>query len=97
MREVKRKYKKLVLVCTNERTDGRECCAHKGSPELYEKLKTTIKATGLAVRVSRTGCLGNCETGVTVVLMPDDLWLGDVREEDIPEIVRVATHRSAHA
>jgi len=51
MRPAKLKYKKLVLVCTNERTTGKECCAHKLSFELYQKLKLAIRDADPEVRV----------------------------------------------
>ncbi len=82
-------HEKLVLVCVNERTDGRECCRQKGSAELYEKLKTAVKAVYSNVRVSRTYCLDNCQSGITVALMPQNIYLGEVTEADIPEIIRL--------
>ncbi len=82
-------FRKLILVCTNERENGEACCAARGSVELHAKIKAAVKAADPSVRVSRAGCLGNCATGITVVIMPDDVWLGDVQETDIPEIVRM--------
>lgn len=84
-------FKKLVLVCTNERTDGRECCMAKGSVELHQKIKEAMRVADPFIRVSKSGCLDNCATGPSVVIMPDNIWLGGVTEEDIPEIVRMAT------
>lgn len=89
MQQVERKFRKLVLVCTNERTDGRECCMHKGSVELHKKIKEAIRAADPWVRVTKTGCMDHCSTGPTVVIMPDNIWLGQVTEEDIPEIVKL--------
>lgn len=80
-------FRKLVAVCTNLRENGEECCAAKGSVELHAKIKAAIKASCPDVRVSKSGCLGNCKTGISVVIMPDDIWLGRVTEADIPEIV----------
>lgn len=80
-------YRKLVLVCLNEREQGAGCCRTKGSETIYQKLKQQIREQDHTVRVSRTGCLGNCLSGVSVVIMPDNIWLGDVQERDIPEIV----------
>ena len=82
-------FRKLILVCTNERENGEACCAARGSVELHAKIKAAVKAANPSVRVSQAGCLGNCATGITVVIMPDDVWLGDVQETDIPEIVRM--------
>jgi len=87
MRLADNQYKKLVLVCVNEREDGSNCCGQKGSLELYHKLKTAVKAAALPVRVSRAQCLGNCESGITVALMPENIYFGEVTEVDIPEII----------
>lgn len=91
MRDIGKKYRKTVFVCTNLREDGRECCALKGSVELHKKLKETMKRADLTVRVAKSGCLDRCSEGATVAIMPDDLWLGGVTEADIPEIVKRAT------
>ena len=90
MQPLPKKYRKLVLVCTNVRDDGRECCGMKGSAELHKKLKEAMKAADLTIRVSKSGCLDRCSEGCTVAIMPDDIWLGGVVEADIPEIVRLA-------
>ena len=55
--------------------------------EFYATLKARIKETYTDVRVSKTGCLGACSTGTMVVIMPDNIWLGEVGLEDIPEIL----------
>ncbi len=88
MRLAAKQHRKLVLVCVNRRDDGRACCAQKDSEELYEKLKSAVKSVYPDVRVSRTYCLGNCETGATVAIMPDNIYLGEVTVEDIDAIVK---------
>lgn len=90
MRPADKPFRKLVLVCTNDRQDGRECCAQKGSVELHQKLKLAMAAVDHSVRVSKSGCLDNCSTGITVVIMPDNIWLARVQEQDIPQIVELA-------
>ena len=89
MKEIGKKYRKLVLVCTNQREEGKECCAMKGSVELHKKLKEAMKAADLTVRVSKSGCLDRCSDGVTVTIQPDDIWLGGVTEADIPKILEM--------
>lgn len=91
MRMADIQFKKLVLVCTNEKPDGRNCCAQKMSLELYHKLKLAIAAADPHIRVSKTGCLGNCESGATIAIMPDNVYLGEVKESDIEEIVQRVT------
>ncbi|MEK7545988.1 MAG: (2Fe-2S) ferredoxin domain-containing protein [Patescibacteria group bacterium] len=90
MRDIGKKYRKVVLVCTNVKENGKECCGMKGAAELHFKLKEAMKAADLTVRVSKSGCLDRCTEGVTVAIMPDDVWLGEATEADIPEIVAKA-------
>ncbi len=80
-------YRKLVLVCTNNREPGINCCAGRGAVELFEPLKAAVKAQFTDVRVVRSSCLNNCDTGISVVIMPDNLWLGEVTLDDIPELL----------
>lgn len=87
MRVAEHPYRKLVLVCTNDRSPGVNCCQQRGALELFEPLKAAVKARFTDVRVVKTGCLNNCETGVSLVIMPDNIWLGEVTEADIPELL----------
>jgi (2Fe-2S) ferredoxin len=91
MQDIGKKYKKVVFVCTNQKENGKECCAMKGAKELHLKLKEEMKKTDLTVRVSKSGCLDRCAEGVTVTIQPDNVWMGGVTEADIPEIVKRAT------
>ena len=91
MYQLDNNFRKLVLVCTNERHDGRECCADKGSSDLHQKIKFALAAADPRIRVSKSGCLDRCSTGTTVVIMPDNIWLGRVQEQDIPELVKIIT------
>lgn len=91
MQDIGKKYRKVVLVCTNQKENGKECCGMKGAEEIRQKLKDEMKKADLTVRVSKSGCLDRCAEGVTVAIMPDDVWLGGVTEADIPEIVKKAT------
>lgn len=89
MRKPDLNYSKLVLVCTNEREEGRECCKKKGSADVFYELKSRLAALDPNIRVSKTGCLGNCLSGAMVVIMPDDIWLGEVTTDDVPEIIKM--------
>ena len=89
MRRADIQYKKIVLVCVNEREEGIECCAKKLSMGLYRELKAAIRAKDPNVRVSKTGCLGNCLSGATVAIMPDNVYLGDVTQDDIEKIIDI--------
>lgn len=81
------KYRKLILVCTNEKDNGKDCCALKGGAELYAALKLAMAVADPSVRVSKTSCLGRCADGTIVVVMPDNLWFGGVTQSDIPALL----------
>ena len=57
--------------------------------EIFRELKDWTKANGLAgsVWVTRTGCLGFCNTiGATIVIYPDELWFKEVKKEELQKI-----------
>ena len=46
-----------------------------------------------AVRVNKSGCLGQCGHGPVICVYPENVWYAGVRIEDVPEIV--ASHLAA--
>jgi len=77
-------YKQYILVC-----GGTACESNKGI-ELIETLKKELEDNGLIrdVQVVRTGCLGFCEKGPIVKILPEDTFYVEVRPEDAAEIVQ---------
>ena len=57
--------------------------------DVRDRLKSELKKRGISkiVRANNSGCLDQCEHGVTVVVYPEQVWYGHVTEADIPEIV----------
>ena len=89
MQQIPYKPLKHVLVCTNERETGKDCCYHVQGCEIFRELKDWTKSSGLAssVWVTRTGCLGFCNNvGATIVIYPDQLWFREVKKEEIQKI-----------
>ncbi len=82
-------YQKLILVCGNIRTDGRVSCGPQGGTDLKDRIKEVCKGKNLPVRVTQTGCLGQCDFGPTSMIMPDNLWLSGVVLNDVDEIVKL--------
>src|SRR5262245_65221024 len=84
-------FERHVFVCTNTRPDGhpRGCCAAKDSAAIRERLKELVSARGLkkTIRVNTSGCLDQCEHGVTVVVYPEAVWYGFVKMTDVEEIL----------
>jgi (2Fe-2S) ferredoxin len=84
-------FKRHVFVCTNERPADhpRGSCKAKGGVEVRDALKSELTKRGLSkiIRANASGCLDQCERGVTVVVYPEEVWYGGVTVDDIPEIV----------
>lgn len=85
------RYERHVFVCVNQRIADhpKGCCSAKGSTELRESLKLEITKAGLAgiVRVNNAGCLDACVFGPSMVIYPEGIWYGNVKPEDVPEII----------
>jgi len=86
------KFQKHIFVCANQREAGhpRGSCDPTGEAELQKVFKKKLAERGIRgdiVRANKSGCLEQCEHGPTVVVYPDAVWYGGVREADVDEIV----------
>ena len=83
-------FERHIFVCENERAADhpRGCCSAKGSREVRARLKRLIHEHGLQdrMRANQSGCLDQCERGVTVVVYPEGVWYGGVTVDDVDEI-----------
>ena len=97
MQRLETGLEKLILVCLNEREEGRASCLPRGAAEVHARLKGWVRERGLSarVRVSKSGCLDQCARGVTVVVLPEFCWYGGVTLEDVDRII--ADHLEAMA
>ncbi|GBD87325.1 ferredoxin, 2Fe-2S [bacterium BMS3Abin03] len=86
-----KRFDKHIFICENVRPTGhpRGCCSEKGSKELRQLFKNRLKLKGFSstVRANAAGCLDACEFGITVVIYPEGIWYGNVRESDVDEII----------
>lgn len=84
-------YRHHIFMCTNQRQDGRQCCADAGAVELRAHLKDRVKALGLSkpgrVRVNIAGCLDRCSLGPVMVVYPEGVWYRYKNREDLDEIL----------
>ena len=76
-------YESYVLVC-----GGTACCS-SGGTTIVEEFKKELEAAGLRekVQVVVTGCLGFCEQGPIVKILPQGTFYVQVKAEDVKEIV----------
>ncbi len=73
-------YKAHLFICTNEKAGK---CGDKGGDQLRKQLKDRCKdAFGKDVRVTASGCLGECKHTVTAVLYPEGKWFYELKKKD---------------
>lgn len=84
-------YERHLFFCCNQRANGRECCADKGSRALRDYCKARVRKLGLSgrgkVRVNIAGCLDRCSEGPTLVVYPEGVWYAYRNQTDIDEII----------
>ena len=91
-------YQYHLFFCTNQRTDGRECCQQYDATGMRQYVKAKVKELGLSgagrVRVNTAGCLDRCSQGPVLVVYPEGTWYTYVDKEDLDEIIE--THLQKH-
>ena len=84
-------FHRHVFVCTNERDpdDPRGSCHMRGAVEVRDRLKLELKQHRVlkTIRVNHAGCLDQCQSGVAIVVYPEQVWYRHVTVDDVPEIV----------
>ncbi|MBL3528729.1 MAG: (2Fe-2S) ferredoxin domain-containing protein [gamma proteobacterium endosymbiont of Lamellibrachia anaximandri] len=85
-------YRHHLFFCTNQRDDGRRCCARFNVAKMRGYLKTKVKALGLAgpggIRINTAGCLDRCDKGPVIVVYPEAVWYTYIDSEDLDEILQ---------
>ena len=79
-----------VFICTSCRINGTQkgFCYQKGAVDLVQRFMEEIEERDLSgeVVISNTGCFGICEKGPVVVVYPEGIWYGSVKDEDVETI-----------
>jgi (2Fe-2S) ferredoxin len=83
-------YEKCVLVCINNHHGEKPSCGDHRGEEVFHKLRGIAKERGLhpRIRVTQARCLGQCATGTTVMVYPDNVWYSGVNPENCDEIAK---------
>lgn len=84
-------YNKHVILCTNQKVAGKQCCANAGGEEFFNHMKTRLLELELhgpgQIRVSKSGCLGRCSSGPCIVIYPEGTWYTYSTFADIDKII----------
>ncbi len=71
---------RYVFVCQNQ------SCQRHNSQEVLKTFKAETENL-VDVNVEASGCLGQCSTGPTVRVIPDEIWYYRVQPDNVPLIV----------
>lgn len=84
-------YNKHIMLCTNQKAAGKQCCANSGGEEFFNYMKTRLLELELhgpgQIRVSKSGCLGRCSSGPCIVIYPEGTWYTYSSFADIDQII----------
>lgn len=69
---------RCVFVCQNR------SCLNQGSERVFEAFQS---AEIPGVTLEKSGCLGQCSSGPTVRILPDETWYCRVQPPDVPLII----------
>lgn len=80
-------YRKHIFICTNKVADPR-CCGQRGSANLFLAMRRLARAAGLTdIAITRSGCMGRCMSGPSLVIYPDNVWYAPRAEADLVAII----------
>ena len=83
---------KHVFICVQDRPPGHPqgSCAQRGGREVFQAFMEKIQTDPqlfMTTFITPTGCMNSCMAGPIVVVYPDGVWYGQVKPEDVDEIV----------
>lgn len=87
-----KKHLFICTKCTYKKADGSDSDPEEGA-SLRRSLKNRIRSSDHSARVQVTssGCLGQCDFGISAVLYPEGQWLTGLRFENEDEIFQSLT------
>jgi len=76
--------KQVIYICT-----GSKCKKH-GGKELCKLFRDQAKAAGLkdTVEIIKTDCTDRCKFAPVLSIQPQNIWLHDVTEYQVPQLFR---------
>lgn len=81
-------YKRQIFVCTNNANGEKASCGDHQGELVFRQLREIAKERKLhpSIRVAQAKCLGQCATGVNIMIYPENIWYSHVQLEDVPQI-----------
>ena len=82
---------KKIIVCTNYRANpNNPSCAARGSQEIFAALTQQLVQENMPIIVEESPCLGFCELGPNLRLMPSGTFFHEVSDKKLSLIIKKA-------
>lgn len=79
---------KRILVCINHRANpNTPSCHARGSQQVLAQLSLQLKQENIKIAVEKVQCLGYCDKGPNVRLVPNGRFFHNVTSESLKEII----------
>ena len=87
---------KQILVCTNFRANpNNPSCAGRGGNLVLDALKTQLSKLNIAIEVEASQCMGYCNVGPNVRLVPNGEFFHEVSTAKLAKLIKAAKKFSA--
>ena len=84
-------YKTHVFICTNQKSENKQCCANNNAAEMVAYAKQRAAELGITkearFRISSSGCMGRCAEGPVLAVYPQGDWYTYSCKEDIDRML----------
>jgi len=79
------KPKHHIFVCSSFRPSGeiKGKCSKKGAVDLLPYIEGEILDRGMDALLTSTGCMKQCDNGPVMIIYPENIWYGNVNNEEI--------------
>jgi NADH:ubiquinone oxidoreductase subunit E len=82
---------KSILICTNLRDNPNlPSCAARGSEAIKQRIQDEVAKHNIAINVKEIKCLGECDVGPNLRLIPGGAFCRGVQLDDVAEIIQKA-------
>ena len=79
-----------IVICMQQRyAPNPLCCSNHGSADLLAMVSEAIESSGVQVAVVTSGCMGMCQHGPNMKLMPDGLVWNHAGSEQVMEVMNI--------
>lgn len=80
--------KPKFMVCVNVRgVEAGASCGPRGGEAIREELQAALLREDLDIEVAGALCLGTCDRGPTIRLIPNNSWFYGAHVEDVPALL----------